>query len=254
MQRADELVAEDLEHVGAHQPADDAHRDQRQGDDRQDQMPRLLPAGRKPATAHALRRQDVEDHGENRDEDDADPVMRQAYPGDRRRRKRLVEPGAAIERGERAEHHPEAETEQRRGQGQHQGIAEGVEQLVRYRPIGKERYPKIADQQPPEPCEILDIDRLVEGKAGAQRVGNLLRHLGRHQQVDDIARSQMDQREHQHRHAEQDRHGVKQTADDIGPHGGLPVGGCGSPAAMPARGSHAGVLLNHLRATPCKPG
>src|SRR5580704_16456523 len=123
-------MAEDLEHVGAHQPADDAHRDQRQSDNRQDQMPGLLPTGRQAAPAYALRRQDVEDHRKNRDEDDTDPVMRQAYPGYRRRRKRLVEPGAAIERGERAEYYPEAEAEHRRGQGQHQRVAEGAEQLV----------------------------------------------------------------------------------------------------------------------------
>ena len=41
----------------------------------------------------------------------------------------------------------------------------------------------------------------------------------------------MDQREHQHRDAEQDRNGVQQAAHNKDPHGGVP----GNPPVIPCK-------------------
>ena len=225
VQRADELLAQDFQHVGAHQPADHAHRDQRQGDDRQDQMLDMLPAGRDALEAHALRRQHVEDDGKDRHQHDADPVVRQADADDRGGGEQLVEPGVVIVGGQRAQQHPEQEAQHRRRQGEHERIAQRAEQLLRHRPVGEEGDAEISDQKAAEPSQVLHVDRLVEAEAPAQAVRDLLRHLRRHQDVDDVARGEVDQSENQHRHAEQDRHGVEQAAKGIRPHGPLTSGG-----------------------------
>src|SRR5215469_11327447 len=125
----------------------------------------LLPAGWDSGRPHALCRQRVENNREYRNENNADPVMRQANAGDRRRGKQFVEPGTTIEGSERPEQRPEAKAKQRRGDSQHQRIAERAEQLVRDRPIGEERNAEIADQQASEPRQILDMERLVESEA-----------------------------------------------------------------------------------------
>ena len=55
---------------------------------------------------------------------------------------------------------------------------------------------------------------------GANLVGPAftLRNIPAREDVDDVAGSQMDQREYQHGHAEQDRHGIEQAAKGKGPH------------------------------------
>src|SRR5438094_8757602 len=69
----------------------------------------MVPAGRDALKAHALRRQHVEDDGEDRHQDDADPVVRQADADDRGCGEQLVEPAAVIVRSQRAEHDAEQE-------------------------------------------------------------------------------------------------------------------------------------------------
>ena len=196
--------------------------------------------------AHALRRQHVENDGEDRDQHDADPVVRQADADDRGRGEQLVEPGVVIVGGQRAQQHAEQEAQHRRRQGEHEGIAQRPEQLLRHRPVGEEGDAEVSDQEAAEPSQVLHVDRLVEAEAAAQAVRDLLGHLRRHQDVDDVPGCEVDQREHQHRHAEQDRHGVEQAAKGIGPHGPLTSGGADSGQRDVPPGGHGPIPPPHV--------
>ena len=103
-----------------------------------------------------------------------------------------------IVRSQRAEHDAEQEAEHRRGQGEHESVAQRPEQLLRYRSVGEEGNAEISDQKAAEPGQILYVQRLIEAKAPAQAVGDFLRHLRRHQNVDDVPGGEANQSEDQH--------------------------------------------------------
>ena len=124
------VLAQDLEDVGAHEAADHAHGNQRQRDHRQDHVPELRPRPRKSRGPHALGGQHVPDDGEDRDEDDPDPVVRQAHARDGGRREDPVEDRAPVERGEGAEYGAEDEAQERGRNRQHERVAERAEQLA----------------------------------------------------------------------------------------------------------------------------
>ena len=128
----------------------------------------------------------IENDGEDRHQHDTHPVVRQADADDRGRGEQLVEPGVVIVCSQRAQQHSEQEAQHCRRQCEHEGIAQRAEQLLRHRPVGEEGDAEISDQKAAEPGQILHVHRLIEAEAPAQAVRDLLRHLRRHQDVDDV--------------------------------------------------------------------
>ena len=230
-ERADEFLAEDLQHRGAHQPADHAHRDQRQRHHRKHEI--LQPSvQRQRVVAHALRRQPVVQHREGQHQHDGAPVVRQADAGGCDGGEQLVRPAAVKHRGEQAEDRAEREAESRREDGEDEGVAESGDKLAPHRGRVEHRQPEVAAQRPAEPEQVLHVERLVEAERLLHLGDHLGRGLGRHQQVDRIAGDDVHKAEHDQRDAQQDGNGLDDTAGGEDEHGRVSRRGQGYAASQ----------------------
>ena len=235
MQGLDELLVEDLRHRRAHRPGDEAHRDYREGDDRQHQVAQVLgvpfPCGRS-AWPHPERRQHVHLDREDDDEDEAEPVVRHADPGDRERGRGLVDPPSLEVAGDPAEDRPQGEPEQGSPDGEDEGVGHGDAKLGHDLAAARDGDPEIAHQHPPEPGHVLDRKRLVESVRLLEVLHHLFRRVGRHHRAQRVAGGHVHQGEDEDRHPESDRNDVENPADDVVEHvAGRAAGRAGPRAA-----------------------
>ena len=105
---------------------------------------------------------------------------------------------------------------------QHDGVPERLEDLVGYRPAGRDGKPEIPGHDLAQPDEVLDRDRLVETVGFLDHHDGLFAGILRKQGLQRIARSDIDQREANDADAKGNGKSIKQTPDNVGGHGIIP--------------------------------
>ena len=136
-------------------------------------------------------------------------------------RQAIDDPRLGVSR-RRAEEDGERKSEERGGNGQDDGVAERRRHFGRHRPTRPDRGAEIACQRDGKPAEVLDWQRLVEAIVLLELVDDFLGGVGRDDGRDRIARRQVDQREDEQRHAEGDRHQIKQSSERVEQHAARP--------------------------------
>ena len=217
----DEILREYVAGQRAHRAGDDAHRDHRGRDRRQDQIADVLPVpapGAGAAGTGADRGQPVELHREDDDQHHAEPVMRHRDAGDRDRGRDLVDPGVAEIAGDQAEEQSEREADQRGGNRQRHGVADRAHHFGQHRAAGGDGIAEIAMERLPQPEPELHRQRTVEAVGDAQLRRQFLRRIRRQDGHERIAGRDVHQQEAHQRHADHDRDHIDDTSGDIGEH------------------------------------
>ena len=205
----------------AHGAGDDAHRNHRGRDRRQDQILHVLPIPAPRAGAAgtgADRGQPVELHREDDDHHHAEPVMRHRDAGDRDRGRDLVDPGVAEIAGDQAEQQPEREADQGRGNRKRDRVADRAQHFRQHRAAGGDGIAEIAMERPPHPEAELNRQRPVEAVGGAQLRGEFLRRIRRQHRDQRIAGRDVHQQEAHQRHADHDRDDIDDASGDVSKH------------------------------------
>ena len=203
----DEFLAQDLADQRAHRARDDAHRDHRHRDGRQDQV-RICSQSqpqRPSRRARAHRRQPAELDREDDHQHHAEPVMRHRDAGDRDRGGDLVDRRCrgSSRRGSR-----------RTGRARSRSASPAIASIsvlptaasTSARPTGRSRS-RCRDrlQRAPQPQPELHRQRAVEAVGLAHLLGEVLRGIRRQHRDQRIAGRDVHQHEADQRHAEHDR-------------------------------------------------
>ncbi len=214
-QRLHEFLVQDLGNARPNGAGDDAHRNDRKRHDRQHHVLQMRGVQGEVARCHAHRRQHVELHGEDDDEDDAEPIMRHADAGYRDGRGQLVEPAAFGVTGDASQDRAEGEPHDRGAKSQDDGIENGALEGGRHRPPRRDRNAEIAGQDMAQPEHVLHRQRLVEAILLLEQLDRLGRGVRRHHGAERIARRDVDEQEDEHGDAERDGDYVKDPANDV---------------------------------------
>ena len=170
------------------------------------------------AGTRADRRQPVEFDREYDDQHHAEPVMRHGYAGDRDGGRDLVDPCIAEIAGDETEEQAERKAQQPGGHREHGGIGDRMHHFGENRSSCCDRRAEIAVQHAPEPQAELHGQRAVEAVGGAQLRRELLRGVRRQHGDERIAGRDMHEHEAHDRHAQNDRHGIDDAAQDVSEH------------------------------------
>ncbi len=105
-------------------------------------------------------------HGEDRDEDDAAHELGQTDEGQRAYGDRLVEPGVSSQGGDHAQEDAQRHVEGKSHQGEHEGVAQPLEDHAAHRLVHADRGAPVAADVARDPALVLRGDGLVEAGIG----------------------------------------------------------------------------------------
>ncbi len=166
--RADEILAQRLQHRGAGDAREDRRLRQGEREGGQDQRAEARPGAAIPA-GEAARRKPREMHGEQQDQQDAEPEIRHRDADLRHAHRGDIARLAAARGGEHAGRNRDRGREHDRQQSERQAHQHALsEQLAHRHAVGVARA-EIAAQQAEHPGEIAVPDRQIEAELVAQR-------------------------------------------------------------------------------------
>ncbi|MCY1221348.1 hypothetical protein D9M72_334010 [compost metagenome] len=223
----DELLVEDVGHQRAHGARDDAHRNHRHRDGRQQQELQVFPVPGPVARTARARARGGQPHELRREHDHhhhAQPVVRHAHAEHREHRGESVDPRVAEVARHEAEEAPQHKADEGGHHRQPQRVAHRGEHLAGHRAVARDGHAQVAVQRAPDPQGELLGQRAVEAVELAQLRLQVRRGVGRQDRHQRIAGCDVHEQEAHEGHADHDRHGVDHAAQEVGEHGRLARG------------------------------
>ncbi len=226
--RADEVLIEDLEHIGARIAAPLRDQHEREHGDRQDEMPQRIEEAAAVGAVIPARRQPAQSLRENEDREQAEPEGRQRQRHHRRDRRGMVEKRTTLHRRQDSDRHSDEKRQAERRSHQLESRGQPVEHDVAHRLAAEEAIAPIAGEDAGGPFEILHPDRLIEPELNLDAL-NVLRGHRRVQRIhrERPARGEVHQREADDRNAHKQDRRLGQAVDQEAAHadgsGGRPV-------------------------------
>ena len=217
-QRLHEFALQRFADGGAHRAGDDAGWNHRHGQRGQKRVHGEVAHARARARSHAHGGQPARLDRQQDDEHHAEPVMRDADADQRDESRKSIRERSLAPTRRGAERHAGDKTHQRRAKGEHERIDEGGRQFAGDRTPRCNRYAEIAAEDAMQIQQILNRQRLVEAIGASQRLHHVRRRIGAGDRIDGVAGRDMQQREHQQRHADGDRRGVDDPSEHIVQH------------------------------------
>jgi len=187
--------------------------DEQQCSARQDDGAQLLQEG------HAVvdggdRREPLQLHGEEEDQQVADEEFRQRGRCEREARNHLVDRPVAVTHGQEAEQNRQRNGDDRRPEGEEQRVPQPRTQGGRNVLPSGQGCPQIACQDATQPTEIADVGRVVEAEFLTQISQRLRRRRLAEDRGSDVARKNLGAGEDERRHREEEEDAHRHALGD----------------------------------------